>query len=61
VVEGLDLSAFEQRYSVNGEHAYSPRLLLKLWAVRGDAGGTQRARDRAEAELGFEISLPGRL
>jgi transposase len=31
VVDGLDLSALEQRDAVLGEHAYDPRLLLKLW------------------------------
>ena len=31
VVEQLELAAFESRYSAIGEHAYPPRLLLKLW------------------------------
>jgi transposase len=31
VVEQMDLTAFESRYSAVGEHAYPPRLLLKLW------------------------------
>jgi transposase len=30
VVDGMELSALEQRYAVLGEHAYDPRLLLKL-------------------------------
>jgi transposase len=30
-VEALDLSGFEGRYARRGEHAYSPRMLLKLW------------------------------
>ena len=29
-LEGLDLRAFERRYSALGEHAYPPRMLLKL-------------------------------
>jgi transposase len=47
VIEGLDLTAFEQRYSVNGEHAYPPRLLLKLWlfgATQGVHSGREIAR-----------------
>src|SRR5688572_29367910 len=31
LVEGLDLEGFEQRYAALGEHAYPPRMLLKLW------------------------------
>ena len=38
VVEGLDLRAFEQRYSATGEHAYPPRMLLKLWLFAGLSG-----------------------
>jgi hypothetical protein len=41
VVEGLDLRAFERRYSALGERAYPPRMLLKLWLcgpVRGSEG-----------------------
>ena len=47
VVEELDLSAFEARYSAVGEHAYSPRMLLKLWlfaAVEGVYSGRELAR-----------------
>jgi hypothetical protein len=31
LVEGLELKSFESRYSVTGERAFSPRMLLKLW------------------------------
>jgi transposase len=47
VVEGLDLTAFEQRYAARGEHAYPPRLLLKLWlfgAIAGVYSGRELAR-----------------
>ncbi len=30
-LESTDVSAFEQRYAVQGERAYPPRVLLKLW------------------------------
>jgi transposase len=38
LVEGLDLSAFEARYAALGEHAYPPRMLLKLWLFAAIAG-----------------------
>jgi transposase len=47
LVEGLDLSGFEARYGVMGEHAYPPRLLLKLWlfgAIEGVYSGREMAR-----------------
>jgi transposase len=55
VVESLDLSRFEERYSADGEHAYSPRLLLKLWlyaATQGVYSGREIAR-RLRRDLGF--------
>ena len=47
LIEGLDLSAFERRYGVMGEHAYPPRMLLKLWlfgAIAGVYSGREIAR-----------------
>jgi transposase len=47
VVEGLDLEAFERRYSVRGEHPFPPRMLLKLWlfgAIAGVYSGREIAR-----------------
>jgi len=47
VVEGLDLRLFEQRYAARGEHAYPPRMLLKLWlfgAIAGVYSGREIAR-----------------
>lgn len=55
VVEGFDLSALEQRYAVAGEHAYDPRLLLKLWlygATQGVYSGRELAR-RVRRDLAF--------
>jgi hypothetical protein len=37
-VEGMDLAAFEQHYEVRGEHAFPPRMLLKLWLFAAIAG-----------------------
>jgi transposase len=55
VVDNLDLKRFEERYSVDGERAYSPRLLLKLWlygATQGVYSGREIAR-RLRRDLGF--------
>ena len=38
VVDSLDLKRFDERYSTDGEHAYSPRLLLKLWLYAATQG-----------------------
>jgi transposase len=55
VVEGLGLQAFERRYSATGEHAYPPRMLLKLWlfaAISGVYSGREIAR-RLHYDLRF--------
>jgi transposase len=55
VVEGLDLRRFEKRYARRGEHAYAPRMLLKLWryaATRGVYSGRELAR-KIPRDLGF--------
>jgi transposase len=62
VVEELDLGAFEKRYEVMGEHAYPPRLLLKLWlfgAIAGVYSGREIAR-RVHWDLRFRY-LAGEL
>ena len=62
LVEGLDLSAFEARYGAIGEHAYPPRMLLKLWlfgAIAGVYSGREIAR-RLHYDLRFRY-LAGEL
>jgi transposase len=54
-VESLDLAPLEQRYAILGEHAYSPRLLLKVWlyaATQGVYSGREIAR-RLRRDLAF--------
>src|SRR5688572_14095550 len=58
LVEGLDLEGFEQRYAALGEHAYPPRMPLKLWLFGAVAGGVQRPGDRAAGLLGSSVPLP---
>lgn len=55
VVDGLALTALERRYAMLGEHAYDPRLLLKLWlygATQGVYSGRELAR-RVRRDLAF--------
>jgi transposase len=55
VVDGLELLALERRYATMGEHAYDPRLLLKLWlygATQGVYSGRELAR-RVRRDLAF--------
>ena len=61
VVESLELEAFEARYAVRGEHAYPPRLLLKLWlfgAIAGVYSGREIAR-RLHWDLRFRYLAGG--
>ena len=54
-VEQLRLAPLEARYARMGEHAYAPRLLLKLWlyaATQGVYSGREIAR-RCRRDLAF--------
>jgi transposase len=61
LVEGLDLDRFERRYAAMGEHAYPPRLLLKLWlfgAIEGVYSGREIAQ-RLRWDLRFRYLAGG--
>lgn len=61
VVETMDLTAFESRYSITGEHAYPPRLLLKLWlfgVTQGVYSGREISR-RLQWDLRFRFLAGG--
>jgi transposase len=61
LVEGLDLELLERRYASMGEHAYPPRLLLKLWlfgAVSGVYSGREIAQ-RLRWDLRFRYLAGG--
>jgi transposase len=60
-VDALDLRPLEDRYAVLGEHAYSPRLLVKLWlyaATQGVYSGREIAR-RLRRDLAFRYLAGG--
>jgi transposase len=55
IVEAMDLRVLERRYARLGEHAYAPRMLLKLWlygATQGVHSGREIAR-KVYRDLGF--------
>jgi transposase len=61
LVEGLELESFEHRYAMMGEHAYPPRLLLKLWlfgAIAGVYSGREIAQ-RLRWDLRFRYLAGG--
>lgn len=61
IVETMDLAAFEARYSINGEHAYPPRFLLKLWlfgVTQGVYSGREISR-RLQWDLRFRFLAGG--
>ena len=61
LVEGLGLEIFERRYAAMGEHAYPPRMLLKLWlfgAVAGVYSGREIAQ-RVRWDLRFRYLAGG--
>jgi transposase len=60
-VDALDLTPLEARYAVLGEHAYHPRLLVKLWlyaAIQGVYSGREIAR-RLRRDLAFRYLAGG--
>ncbi len=60
-VDGLSLKSFEARYSVTGERAFPPRMLLKLWlfgATEGVYSGREIAR-RLRWDLRFRYLAGG--
>jgi len=60
-VDALDLTPLEARYAVLGEHAYHPRLLVKLWlyaATQGVYSGREIAR-RLRRDLAFRYLAGG--
>src|SRR5258705_11607173 len=62
LVEGLDFEVFEGRYAAMGEHAYPPRMLLKLWLF-GAVAGVYSGREIAQGgrwELRFRYLAGGR-
>ena len=61
MVEALDLSRFDEAYSEEGQKAYNPRLMLKLW-LYGFAVNVRSSRKlerRVQEDLGFRFLAGG--
>lgn len=61
VIESLDLSAFDRAYSEEGQKAYNPRMMVKLW-LYGFAVNVRSSRKlerRIQEDLGFRYLAGG--
>ena len=61
VVEGLDLSRFEQAYVEEGPPAYAPALMVKVWlyAYALQATSSRRLEQRIREDLAFRYLAGG--
>jgi transposase len=61
VVQGLDLSAFEQAYSEEGQPGYHPALLVAVWLYAYALGVTssRRLEQRVREDLAFRYLAGG--
>jgi transposase len=61
LVEGRDLSRFDEAYGEEGQKAYNPRLMLKVWrygfAVK--VRSTRKLERRVQEDLGFRFLAGG--
>ena len=61
VIEGLELSHFDQAYSEEGQKAYNPRLMLKLWlyGFAVNVRSSRKLEQRIREDLGFRFLAGG--
>src|SRR5437879_2320258 len=61
VVEGQDLRRFDEAYSEEGQRAYDPRMMLKVWlyGFAVNVRSTRKLEQRIQEDLGFRY-LAGR-
>jgi len=61
VVEAQDLSHFDQAYSEEGQRAYNPRLMLKLWlyGFAVNVRSSRKLEQRVQEDLGFRFLAGG--
>ena len=61
LIEGLDLSRFDEAYSEEGQKAYNPRLMLKLWlyGFAVNVRSTRKLERRVQEDLGFRFLAGG--
>src|SRR5216684_1771726 len=61
VIEGQDLSRFDAAYSEEGQKAYPPRMMLKVWlyGFAVNVGSTRKLERRIQEDLGFRFLAGG--
>jgi transposase len=61
LIEGLELSQFDEAYSEEGQKAYNPRLMLKLWlyGFAVNVRSTRKLERRVQEDLGFRFLAGG--
>ena len=61
VVESQDLSRFDEAYSEEGQRAYDPRLMLKVWlyGFAVNVRSTRKLERRIQEDLGFRYLAGG--
>jgi len=61
VVESQDLSRFDAAYSEEGQRAYDPRLMLKVWlyGFAVNVRSTRKLEQRIQEDLGFRYLAGG--
>jgi transposase len=61
LIEGLELSRFDEAYSEEGQKAYNPRLMLKLWlyGFAVNVRSTRKLERRLQEDLGFRFLAGG--
>jgi transposase len=61
VIEELDLSGFDEAYSEEGQKAYNPRLMLKLWlyGFAVNVRSSRKLEQRVQEDLGFRFLAGG--
>lgn len=61
IVERQDLSRFDEAYSEEGQKAYNPRMMLKVWlyAFAVNVRSTRKLEGRMQEDLGFRFLAGG--
>jgi transposase len=61
VIEGLELSHFDGAYSEEGQRAYNPRMMLKLWlyGFAVNVRSSRKLEQRVAEDLGFRFLAGG--
>lgn len=61
VIEGQDMSRFDQAYGEEGQRAYNPRMMLKVWlyGFAVNVRSTRKLERRIHEDLGFRFLAGG--